>query len=386
MSKDKKKILIVNDEMLVGGVARVLNNMLKDLSDLDVDIDILILHPHGEMLKDIPGNYDILNSTPFFEMCDIPVSDAITKQGLKVAIKRIYFFLLMKTGLIHHFIKRERKKILKKKYDVEIAYKEGFCTIFVADGDSKKKVNWIHVDYEKSNYSKNHMSLVKDALKKIDVNVSPSKDALEAYKRVFNIDGDFRVINNFIDEDLIKEKIKEEYHYPTHDFNIVTVGRLHYQKANLRMMEVCRRLNADNLKYDFYIVGDGEERKEVEAKIKEYELNNVHLIGYDSNPYKYIKNADMFLLPSKYEGVPTVVYEALSIGYIPIVSTKVSGITEQLGNNEYGIIIDNSEDAIYEKLKEILNNHSILDVYKTKKKELTNNKIAKKEMIKLFEE
>lgn len=56
----------------------------------------------------------------------------------------------MKTGLIHHFIKKERKKIIKKQYDVEVAFKEGFCTIFVTDGDSKKKINWIHVDYEKT--------------------------------------------------------------------------------------------------------------------------------------------------------------------------------------------------------------------------------------------
>ena len=384
--ENKKNILIVNDEMQVGGVARVLNNMLSDIKDLDYNIDILILHKHGEMLKDIPDNYNVLETTPFFEVCDLPVNEGLHTKNLKIIFKRIYFFLVMKTGLIHHYIKKERKKIIHKQYDVEIAYKEGFCTIFVADGDSKKKVNWIHVDYEKNNYSKNHMRLVKNALKKIDVNVSPSSDALNAYKNTFNIDGPTEVINNFIDEKMINEKIKESYTYPTNEFNITNVGRLHYQKANLRMMEVCRRLNADNLKYDFYIVGDGEEKTEILNKIKEYNLTNVHLIGYDPNPYKYIKNCDLFLLPSKYEGVPTVVYEALAIGDIPIVSTKVSGISEQLGDNEYGIIIDNNEDALYEKLKEIILDKNIIEPYRHKKKELTNNKLAKEKLIKLFEE
>lgn len=384
MDKKRKKVLIVNDEMVAGGVARVLNNMLSEIDDLGADIDILILHPHGEMMKDIPSNYKVLKSTPFFEMCDLPVYDALSKQGFKVAFKRIIFFLLMKTGLIHHYIKKERKKIIKENYDVEIAYKDGFCTVFVADGDSKKKISWVHVDYEKNNYSKNHMALVKKALNNIDEIVAVSKDAGDAYKRVFNLNKDIKIINNFIDEKLIKEKANEEYHYPTNVFNIVTVGRLHPQKANLRMMEVCHRLNNDNLKYDFYIVGDGEERKEIEDKIKDYNLYNVHLIGYDANPYKYIKNCDLFLLPSLYEGVPTVVYEALSIGNVPIVSTKVSGIVEQLGNNEYGIIIDNNEDALYSKLKEIINNPKIIDIYKTKKKELTNNTISKKMINELF--
>ncbi|MBR0462261.1 MAG: glycosyltransferase [Erysipelotrichaceae bacterium] len=384
MSDKRKRVLIVNDEMVVGGVARVLNNMLSEIGDLDCDIDILILHPHGEMMKDIPEGYKILKSTPFFEVCDLPLRDALASGNIGTIIRKAVFFFLMKTGLIHRFIKKERKKIIKEPYDVEVAYKEGFCTVFVADGDSRKKINWIHVDYENSNYSKNHMALVKDALSRIDVNVAVSKDAGEAYKRVFDLKEDCRVINNFIDEELIEKKSREEYSYPTDVFNIVTVGRLHPQKANLRMMEVCRRLNDDGLKYDFYIVGDGEERNEIEAKIKEYGLSNVHLIGYDPNPYKYIKNCDLFLLPSLYEGVPTVVYETLSIGNIPIVSTKVSGISEQLGDNEYGIIIENNEDAIYQKLKEIIEDPSVLDVYRRNKKELTNNKVAKKKIDELF--
>lgn len=386
MDIKRKKILIVNDEMVVGGVARVLNNMLKEINDLDYDIDLLILHPHGDMMKEIPENYHILKSTPFFEMCDLPVYDALNKKNIKILFKRIIFFLIMKTGLIHHFIKKERKKIIKDVYDIEIAYKEGFCTIFVADGDAKKKINWIHVDYEKSNYSRNHMKLVKNSLKKIDINVAVSSDAARSYQKVFDLKDDIIVINNFIDEDLIKSKLKEEYHYSTNNFNIVTVGRLHPQKANLRMMEVCKRLNADYLKYDFYIVGDGEERKEIENRIKEYQLNNVHLTGYDNNPYKYIKACDLFLLPSYYEGAPTVIYEVLAIGNVPIVSTLVSGIKEQLGDNEYGIIIDNNEDAIYEKLKEVINDKSILDIYHHKRKALSNNKLSKKMIDDLFKE
>ena len=382
--EDKKKVLIVNDEMLVGGVARVLNNMLKDIKDLDCQIDILILHPQGEMLKDIPDNYHILDSTPFFETCDLSLGDAIKNESTMTLFKKIWFFFLMKTGLIHKYIKEERKKIIKEQYDVEIAYKEGFCTIFVADGDSKKKVNWVHVDYEKNNYSKHHMNLVKNALNKIDVHVAQSYDAAKAYKNVFDIDKEFLIINNFIDEEDINKRKEEECHFDTNDFNIVSVGRLHPQKAYLRMMEVCRRLNEDNLKYDLYILGDGEERQQIERKINEYKLSNVHLLGYDSNPYKYMKNADLYLMCSIYESAPTVVYEALTVKEVPILASHVAGINEQLGDNEYGIIVDNNEDALYEKLKEIINNKQILDKYRHTVKQISNNQISKEKIKELF--
>ena len=381
---NKKKILIVNDEMVVGGVARVLNNMLKDINDLDCQIDILILHPQGEMLKDIPDNYHILDSTPFFETCDLSLGDAIKKESTTTLFKKLWFFFLMKTGLIHKYIKREREKIIKEKYDVEIAYKEGFCTIFVADGDSKKKVNWVHVDYEKNNYSKHHMNLVKNSLDKIDVHVAQSYDAAKAYKNVFGINKEFLIINNFIDEEDINKRKNEECHFDANEFNIVSVGRLHPQKAYLRMMEVCRRLNEDNLKYDLYILGDGEERLEIEKKIKDYHLDNVHLLGYNSNPYKYMKNADLYLMCSIYESAPTVVYEALAVGQVPILACEVAGIHEQLGNNEYGIVVENSEDGLYEKIKEILNDKEMLNKYRSIKKDISNNQISKEKIKDLF--
>ena len=282
-----KRVLIVNDEMVTGGVARVLVNMLKELNFDDVTIDLLILHPHGEMLKDIPSNYHILESTSFFDVCDISLNNAF-KQGIKTLIKKVRFFLLMKTGKINELIKKERKKIIKEEYDIEIAYKEGFCTIFVANGNAKKKINWIHVDYKKNNYSSNHMNLVKEALNKIDVNVTISNEAAASYKEVFGLDKEPLIIHNFIDVKDIEKKSKESIKL-SDCFNIVSVGRLHYQKAFLRLLDVCSKLKNENYKYHYYIVGDGEQRDQIIEKIDTLNLkNHVTLVGYDSNPYQIL--------------------------------------------------------------------------------------------------
>ncbi len=368
-----KKILIVNDEMVVGGVARVLNNMLNHLTLDDYQIDLLILHKHGDMLKDIDPKYKIIEGTDFFKLCDISLGNAIKSKNISLIIKKIYFYLLMKSGLITKKIKKERKKILKDNYDVEIAYKEGFCTIFVASGDSVKKVNWVHVDYGVHNYSANHMKLMKNILKNIDEHVSQSNDAAKSYKKVFEINDEFKIVNNFIDTKLIKKMALEPFEYQTPDFNIVAVGRLHFQKAVLRLCDVVKKLKDDNYKFHIYIIGDGEQRIEVEEKIKLLKIENeLILVGYDKNPFKYIKNADLFLLPSLYESAPTVVYEALTINTTPILSTEVAGVNGQLNCGELGMICDNSETGLYTSLKLVLNDTSILERYRENMKKFKN--------------
>ena len=379
-----KRVLIVNDEMVTGGVARVLINMLKELDFDDVAIDLLILHPHGEMFKDIPTKYHILNSTPFFDICDVSIGNAF-RQGYKTLLKKIRFFLLMKTGKINKLIKEERKKIIKDEYDIEIAYKEGFCTIFVANGNAKKKINWIHVDYKKNNYSSNHMNLVKDALNQIDVNVTISNEAALSYKEVFNLDKEPLIIHNFIDVKDIEEKAKDSINL-SDKFNIVSVGRLHYQKAFLRMLDVCNKLKNDNYKYHYYIVGDGEQKDQIVSKIEALDLKDyVTLVGYNPNPYKYMKSADLVLLPSLYEGLPTIVYESLIVK-TPILTTEVAGVKEQLNNGEYGMICENSEEGIYKALKELFDDPSKINRYKDAviKYNNRNNEESKEKIRELF--
>ena len=152
--KMSKRILIVNDEMVVGGVARVLNNLLTTLvKTTDYEIDLLVLHKHGEMLKGVPK-----------EVIDLPLGQLIKSKNLALIARKLYLVFLMKAGMIGNKIKRERKKMKLDSYDVEIAFKEGFCTIFVANGNSKKKVNWVHLDYKVQNFSSNYMPLLKKTL------------------------------------------------------------------------------------------------------------------------------------------------------------------------------------------------------------------------------
>ena len=90
---------------------------------------------------------------------------------------------------------------------------------------------------------------------------------------------------------------------------------------------------------------------------------------YNTNPYKYIKNSDMFVCSSVAEGFSTAATEALIVG-TPVVTVEVSGMKEMLGeNNEYGIVTENNEDALYEGIKKMLTTPGMLEDYAKRAKE-----------------
>lgn len=360
----KKKLLFVNDEMTMGGVARILNTFLK-MIDLDkYDVDVLILHKRGELLNEIPSNIPVLSGTSFFDTVDIPLSQC---KGNNLFNKlRLIFY--MKTGLIKNRIKKERKKILSKQYDIEFSAKEGFCSIFTSVGDSHKKLNWVQVDYKESNYSKNHMTLMKECLKGIDMNIACSDQVKNAYQELFNV-SKICVIHNLIDEKRIYDLSLEKAQYPVSSddkINLICVARFHHQKGLDRLLKVYAKLKDD---YHLTIVGDGELKDELYAMAKDLGIFDlITWTGIMQNPYPEIRANDLFVMPSLYEGYPTISIESL-ISSTPVLSTDVAGVKEQIIKDYEGWVIENSEEALYTKLEALKNQKELLQAYK---KELLN--------------
>lgn len=360
----KKKILFVNDEMVVGGVSRVLINLLKQLDYQKYSIDLLVLHKHGEVLKDIPQEVRVLDGSKYFEACDLSLKELIKEKKISLIIKKLKLLFLMKTGLIINYIKKARKSLILEDYTCEIAFKEGFCTVFVSVSDVKTKVNWIHTDYGKFNYAKNHMRLLTKCLKHFDYQISPAQQALDAFLDIFKPSGQAFVINNMIDIERVVKLSQTPFEFKEKGLKIVSVGRLHHQKAYDRLIEAVAEVIKTTTDFVLYIVGDGPLRQELENLIIKLKLEKyVYLIGYDPNPYKYIRNSDLFLLASKYEASPTVVYEALNIKKTPIMACDVAGLDLQLEHGKLGIIVENNKQAIVEALTKVILDPTILKQY-----------------------
>lgn len=350
----KKNILFVNDEMVMGGVARILCTLLKLIDKDKYNIDLLILHKHGELLEEIPNEINVIEGSKFFNTVDIPLRDC----DISNILSKLRLLFYMKTGLIKNKIKKERCKCLKKEYDVEFSAKEGFCTIFNAFGNSKKKINWIQTDYKVNNFSSNHMKLVKEALKYIDVNIACSDQVKESYKEVFGVNN-VVTVHNPIDEEKIKKLSTEDIDFvqDRNRINLITVARFHPQKALNRLIKAFAKFKNY---YSLTIVGDGEQKDELISLAKMLGVyERITWTGILSNPYPLIKQCDLFVMTSLYEGYPTITIESLLSG-TPVLSTRVAGIEEQLNNIYYGYVIDNDLDSLIEMMDKLKSKKDIL--------------------------
>ena len=181
------------------------------------------------------------------------------------------------------------------------------------------------------------------------------------------------VIYNTNETDEILKKSKEKIEDISIDnkyLNIISVGKLTKIKGVDRLLKVHKRLKEEGLIHKLYILGVGEDKDKIEKYIKENNLTDTfHLLGYKDNPYKYVAKCDLYVCSSYREGFSTAVTESLIVG-TPAISTLCSGAQELLGyNNEYGLVVENSEEGIYKGLKKLLSDKDLLNYYKSKAKE-----------------
>ena len=368
---DKKKLLFVNDEMEMGGVARVLNTLIEHLPEDLYDIDLLVLHAHGAMLQDVPEKVRVIHGSPFFSAVDASLASLWAEKDWRGMAAKIRLLLYMKTGAIKKKIEKERRAVLDTQYDVEVAAKEGFCTIFTAYGDSKRKINWVLTDYSVRNYSSNHMRLVRQALENIDLNIADSTQALVAYKTVFRVQNGI-ALHNLMNTETILQKMQAdtpELHDSTLP-KVITVVRFHPQKSVDRLLLASRYAWDHGCPHDLYLIGGGEEEEKLRKMKDELGLDHVYFLGYKDNPYACMHQCDLFVLSSLYEGFATVISESLITG-TPVLTTRVSGCDEQITEPDYGWICENTQQALNEGLTEALHDPARLKEMKEALKNYT---------------
>lgn len=377
---DKKNILFVVDERKMGGVSILLKDILEIFDYKKYKIDVLVLHNNGECLNDINKNVNLIYGTKFFETVDYNLKDLIKNRKISLIIKKIYLVLLMKSGLIKEKIKKERKKIFNNdNYDIEIAFKDGFTAIFTMYGPSKKKIHWLHYEYKKYNSNGNYPKLFNDILPKFDKIVAVSKGVMDDFNEIYHLEDKTIVIENLIDTNRIKEKSKDNVSrkLKKDKINIVCVGRLHKQKGYDRLIRSVNRLEKkEQDKINIEIYGDGLEKESLKDMINKYNLKNINLKGKVENPYKYIIDNDLFILPSIYEPFGLVIVESMILK-VPVLACKNSATGKLINNKNNGYIVENSEEGLYSGLKFLINNPDELKKYKKnlKKYKYDNDKI-----------
>jgi len=234
----------------------------------------------------------------------------------------------------------------------------GFREI-VAACHARRKIQWIHTDYcawkDKTKWTKQITKNDAKIYEKFDNIVVLTAAIKNDFLRLYpHLTGKVVVNRNLIPVKKICDSAKISVKDPTL-LKFVTVGRIDQWKAYDRLFEVLRLLYRDGYRFYWTIVGGGEDFDRVNALFANSEFANyVELTGHRSNPYSFMKEADVFALLSRYEGLPNTIYEALILG-TPVIATNVGGISQQIQNGKTGWVVENNVEGIYCGLKFILN-------------------------------
>lgn len=359
-----RKILFVVDERQMGGVSVLLDDILKRINLKKFNVDVMVLHNNGDYLDDLPEGVDVIYGSPFFEVVDLSLKEVIKTKNIFKIIKKIYLVFLMKTGLIKGKIKKERKKCLSKKYDTEVAFKDGFTALFTAYGDSEKKIHWLHTDYVMHDCTAKYHNLFEKTFPLFDKIIGISHAVVERFNQVYP-GIQCEVIYNLIDIAKIKKMGEENDIHLGDGINFVSCGRIHEMKGYDRLINVFHRLDDMGLlkHVSLTIIGDGPDFSKVQNLVQEYGLKDkVKLLGRKKNPYPYVKAADAFLMCSRYEPFGLVVLEAMVLG-TPVISTEVASIREIMNEN-YGTITENSKEGLIKAIAEVIKNPNYLNKYR----------------------
>ena len=347
------KILFVINDLASGGAQRVFINLLEKIYDKeDVYIDILLIDKSGVYLKNIPDSINIkyLYSSHQNNKLLFPV------KWINRKINR--FLMKYFTNVIY------RLKV-KEKYDLEISYIESDAAIFLGNSkkkfDTTKRIGWIHTDLQKNKIGEHY----ERALEKMDYLVAVSKTAKVSASQVLNFDDNkILTVNNIIDGDKLIKLSEEKIDFVKNGKIILAVGRLAKEKGFERLIKVFKKLEKKYNIWQLLIIGEGPEKNKLEGLISELNLEKkVKLLGFKENPYPYFKLADIVVLSSYAEGLPTVLSEAILLNK-PIISTNCSGVNEILLGGSLGIICENNEEDLYLKMDLLIQDDQKQDKYK----------------------
>lgn len=125
--------------------------------------------------------------------------------------------------------------------------------------------------------------------------------------------------------------------------------------AYVGLLEAGKRLTCEGIKHRMLIIGDGVDFQKYCGMILDEQLDNIIMLGFQKNPYKYVKQLSLFICSSVWESYSMVVNEALALG-IPVISTKCGGPEEVLQYGKYGVLTENNEASLYEAVKLFLCN------------------------------
>jgi glycosyltransferase involved in cell wall biosynthesis len=341
-----KKILFITKSEMMGGIEKVLLELVSSLNRTKYEVTVMTGEINDELKTNLPA--------------DVQYRSLFKKR-----------FRGLDRILVHFPPSILHKIFVKNKYDVEISFQEGYPTKIISGANKDtKKVCWFHNDpyyYDFNLPFFRNKKVLKVNLESFDEIVSVSSFIAKGYKKYMNLNKEISVIYNSIDVQKVTELSKETINDLTIDedvFRICYVGRLSEEKRVDMLVEGIISLKKLYKNIELIIIGDGHKFSEISNRvITEKAQGYIKLLGYKENPYPYIKSSSLLVCSSITESFCLVVAEALALG-VPVLSTKCGGPEELLENGNIGMLVENNLDSLVLGIKEMVNNRDLYSKYK----------------------
>lgn len=344
----KKKILFLIPNLAHGGAERVLVNLANHLDPRKYDVTV-------QTLFDIGVNRQYLQPHVHY------------RPGYQKHIRGT-------TALMKLFSPRFLYRFwIKEDYDILVSYLEGPTSRIIAGcpDPAKKKVAWLHIELNTPKQAAIGFRSPGEAKKLYGIYdriIAVAGSVRDKFLQSLPVTTPIDVLYNTNETEQIMEKAKippEDPAFCDGGIRICSVAKLMSTKGFDRLLNVHKRLLGEGLRHTVYILGIGEEEEKLRRQICEYGVEDSFiLLGFRDNPYQYVSRCDLYVCSSRREGFSTAVTEALVVG-TPVVSTDCSGARELLGeNDEYGLVVENSEEGIYAGMKRMLSEPETLAHYK----------------------
>ncbi len=345
----KKKVLFLIHNLGQGGAEKVLVNLVNNMDRSEFDISVTVLFGGGVNEQFLAPDIHFRAVFPRTFPGNSKLMKLFTPQQL-------------------------HRLCVKEHYDIEVSYLEGPSARVISGCQSRdtKLVSWIHVEQHTMKKLAAAFRSEKEArccYERFDQTVCVSQFVHDDFCGILDYQKPCRVLYNTVESDKILAQAGEDAPELADDgrMRLVAVGTLKESKGYMRLLSIVRRLRAEGYPVHLYILGAGPLRKEMEDYIQSNTLrDSVTLLGYDTNPYKYVAKCDLFICASFAEGFSTAATEALIVG-TPVCTVEVSGMKEMLGeHDEWGVVTENSEDALYQGIKRLLDDPGLLTQYREK--------------------
>lgn len=343
------KILFLIHDLGQGGAEKVLVNLVNNMDRSKFDISVTVLFGGGVNEQFLAPDIHFRAVFPK----EIPGNSKLMK--------------LLTPKQLHRLC-------VKEHFDIEVSYLEGPSARVISGCQDKdtKLVSWIHVEQhtiDKLAGSFRSEQEARACYNRFDQTICVSKYVHDDFCQLLDFQKPCRVLYNTVESDKILDRASEAAPELADDgkIRLIAVGTLKQSKGYMRLLNIIKRLRDEQYPMHLYILGIGPLQAEMEEYIRRNELQDtVTLLGYQTNPYKYVSKCDLFVCASYAEGFSTAATEALIVG-TPVCTVEVSGMKEMLGeNNEWGVVTENSEEGLYQGIKRLLDDPALLAHYKAK--------------------